>query len=71
MAGKLHGVAKSVRVIELPNVNGKAVKDAFDFFAAGGDTAQIGELVDATPEWTPASVPDVSAATNTPAKWFC
>ena len=60
VAGKLHGVAKSVRVIELPDVNGKPVKDAFDFFAAGGDAGQIGELVDTTPEWTPASVPEVA-----------
>ena len=59
VAGKLHSVAKSVRVIELPDVNGKAVKDAFDFFAAGGDAGQIGGLVDATPEWTPPSAPGV------------
>lgn len=59
VAGKLHGVAKSIRVLELPDLNGKPVKDAFDFFAAGGDAGQIGELVDATPEWTPPSVPDV------------
>jgi hypothetical protein len=52
VAGKLHGVAKSVRVIELPDVQGKPVKDAFDFFAAGGDAGQIGALVDAAPEWT-------------------
>jgi hypothetical protein len=55
VAGKLHGVAKSVRVIELPDTNGKPVKDAFDFFAAGGDTGKICELVDATPDWTPAT----------------
>jgi hypothetical protein len=60
VAGKLHGVAKSVRVIELSDVNGKPIKDAFDFFAAGGDTRQIGELVDTTPEWTPANVPEVA-----------
>jgi len=53
VAGKLHGVAKSVRAIELPDTGGKAVKDAFDFFAAGGDAGQIGGLVDTTPEWTP------------------
>jgi hypothetical protein len=51
VAGKLHGIAKSVRVIELP---GDGVKDAADFLAAGGDAAQIGELVDATPQWAPA-----------------
>jgi hypothetical protein len=55
VAGKLHGVVKSVRVIGLPDVQGKLVKDAFDFFAAGGDAGQIFELVDATPEWTPAA----------------
>ena len=60
VAGKLHGVAKSVRVIELPDVTGKPVKDAFDFFAAGGDNRQIGELVDTTPEWKPASVPELA-----------
>jgi hypothetical protein len=53
VAASLYGKAKSVRVIELPDVNGKPVKDAFDFFAAGGDAGQIGELVDLTPEWTP------------------
>ena len=60
VAGKLHGVAKSVRVLELPDVNGKPVKDAFDFFAADGDAGQVGGLVDTTPEWTPASVPEVA-----------
>jgi hypothetical protein len=55
VASKLKGAAKSVRVIELPDVGGKAVKDASDFFAAGGNAAQIGELVDATAEWAPAS----------------
>jgi 5S rRNA maturation endonuclease (ribonuclease M5) len=53
VVGKLHGVAKSVRVIELPDTNGKPVKDAFDFFAAGGDAGQVFELVDKTPIWTP------------------
>jgi len=53
VAGKLHGAAKSVRVLELPDSNGKTVKDAFDFFAAGGDAGQVFELVDKTPEWTP------------------
>ncbi|MGA3268092.1 MAG: AAA family ATPase [Verrucomicrobiota bacterium] len=55
VAGKLQGAAKSLRVIELPNVDGKPVKDAADFFAAGGDAAQIAALVDAAPEWTPAA----------------
>ena len=64
VAGKLRGIAKSVRVIELPDVDGKPVKDAFDFFSAGGDAGQIGGLVDATPEWTQASVPEAEKTFN-------
>lgn len=59
VASKLHGIAKSVCVLELPDVDGKPVKDAFDFFAAGGEAGQIGELVDATPEWTPTNAPNI------------
>lgn len=58
VAGKLRGVAKSVRVIELPDTNGKPVKDAADFFAAGGTPEKIIALVDTAPTWTPASAPD-------------
>jgi hypothetical protein len=56
VARKLQANAKSVRVIELPDVEGKTVKDAFDFFAAGGDGGEIFELLDRTPEWTPGIV---------------
>lgn len=69
VAGKLRGVAKSVRVIELPDTNGKPVKDAADFFAAGGTAENLIALVDAAPEWIPAIVPDTTE-TNTPAQWF-
>jgi hypothetical protein len=62
VAGKLQGIAASVRVLELPDVDGKPVKDAADFFQAGGTAGQIGELVDATPEWTPVSLPDSDRA---------
>src|SRR5579884_1261025 len=56
VASKLHGTAKSIRVLELPDVKGKPVKDAADFFEAGGDAEQIRELVKKTPQWTPVSV---------------
>jgi len=59
VAGKIHGVAKSVRVIELPDTNGKTVKDAADFFAADGPAENLIALVDAAPAWTPASAPGV------------
>jgi hypothetical protein len=51
VAGKLRGVAKSVRVIELPDVNGIPVKDAHDFFAAGGNAGQILEFAATAPEF--------------------
>jgi hypothetical protein len=59
VAGKLHGVAKSIRVIELPDTNGQPVKDAADFFAAGGTAENLIALVDIAPEWTLASAPGV------------
>ena len=53
VAGKLHGIAKSVRVIELPDTNGQPVKDAADFFAAGGQTDDLDAIAEATPEFDP------------------
>jgi len=52
VASKLHGVAKSVRVLEFPDTNGRPVKDAADFLAAGGKAENVIALVDAAPEWT-------------------
>jgi hypothetical protein len=53
VASKLRGVARFVRVIELPDVNGTAVKDPADFFAANGTAEQLQKLADTAPEWTP------------------
>ena len=61
VASKLHGIAASVRVMELPDVNGKPVKDAADFFSAGGTTEQIIELFDRAQEWRPETT---QSATN-------
>jgi hypothetical protein len=61
VAGKLHGGAKSVRVIELPDTNGKQVKDAHDFFAAGGTDENLIALVDTAPTWTPQVAPVASS----------
>jgi hypothetical protein len=41
---KLEGFAKSIRLIELPDLDGKPVKDAADYFAAGGEAADLDEL---------------------------
>ncbi len=62
VAAKLHGAAKSVRVIELPDTNGKPVKDAADYFAAGGTTENLIALADTAPMWTPQAVPSLSRA---------
>ena len=53
VASKIHGIAKFVRVLELPDVNGAAVKDPYDYFAAGGDAQQLLALADSAPEWRP------------------
>ena len=64
VARSLDGIARRVRVVELPDANGKAVKDAHDFFAAGGDVGQLQDLVDGAPDWKPLPV---AANTNAPA----
>jgi 5S rRNA maturation endonuclease (ribonuclease M5) len=55
VASKLHGVAKSVRVLELPDTNDKPVKDTHDYFAADGTAESLILLVDTAPIWTPAA----------------
>jgi hypothetical protein len=50
VAHKLVGIAASVRVIECPDTSGKPVKDAADFFAAGGEAADLDAIAEAAPE---------------------
>lgn len=72
VAAKIHGGAQFVRVIELPNLNGKSVKDSADFFAAGGTATRLQAIVDSAPEFEPAPVIPPSGGRNghTPASWF-
>jgi hypothetical protein len=64
VAGKLSGIAETVKVIELPDVGGKPVKDAADFFAAGGAAADFKVICDQAPEWTaPAQTPPADTLT--------
>jgi predicted transcriptional regulator len=59
VAAKLQGTAASVKVIECPDVDGRAVKDAADFFGAGGQPAHLDALAESAPPWTPgATKPD-------------
>lgn len=57
VAAQLRGVAASVKVIELPDTNGKLVKDAADFFAAGGMAADFDAICAVAPEWKPDAQP--------------
>ena len=57
VAAKLQGVAASVKVIELPDTGGKPVKDAADFFAAGGTAADFKALCANAMEWTAPAQP--------------
>lgn len=66
LASALLAVAKSVKVIELPDANGKPVKDAFDFFAAGGSADKLRAIVKAAPEFKPASEPQPRKAGSVP-----
>ena len=67
VAANLNGKVQSVKVIELPDMGGKLVKDAHDFFAAGGTADQLRELAEAAPEFAPLA----NAADGiTPNDWF-
>jgi 5S rRNA maturation endonuclease (ribonuclease M5) len=66
VAQKLFGVAATVKITELPDTNGKPVKDAADFFAAGGEAADLDAVTEAAPEFIPSpnadAVPDADPA---------
>ncbi|MFC2024316.1 AAA family ATPase [Chloroflexota bacterium] len=55
VAASLHGKAKSIKVVELPDRNGLRVKDVSDWLAAGGSRAELERLTSETPEWEPPS----------------
>ena len=57
VAGKLHGSAKSIHIVELPDFNGQPVKDAADFFAAGATADDFRAAIAATPPVAVATTP--------------
>ncbi len=59
VAAALLGTATNVRIIEVPDVDSHACKDAADYFAAGGEAADLDELARATPVWTAPAAPAV------------
>ena len=60
IATALHGVATSVKVLELPDLPEKG--DVSDWLAAAGTVEELTRLVEVTPEWTP---PDMPVITHT------
>lgn len=73
VAKALHGVAKSIRIVELPNLGEK--QDVSDWIAAGGDRDTLGGLYRAASDYVPPVVrrdldtpaqPDASSAADTP-----
>ncbi|MCU0783199.1 MAG: hypothetical protein MUF81_03955 [Verrucomicrobia bacterium] len=51
VADAVKPLARCVKVLDLPDVNGKPVKDAADFFAAGGTADELRKLADTAPEY--------------------
>lgn len=58
VAASLQGKASFVAVVELPDFNGRTVKDAADFIAAGATVADVQAALDAAQEWHPPAAPD-------------
>jgi antitoxin (DNA-binding transcriptional repressor) of toxin-antitoxin stability system len=62
-AGKLHSTAKTLRTVELPEFNGRPVKDAADYFAAGATAEDFRAVVTQAALFLPPAAPqDVSYA---------
>jgi P4 family phage/plasmid primase-like protien len=71
VAAAVKPLARCVKVLELPDVNDKPVKDAADYFAAGGTADDLRKLADAAPEFAAqvAAAANAVAAIN-PNVWF-
>ena len=74
VANTLHGVAQHVKLIELPDRGEVKVKDAADFFAAGGTANELRAVVDDAPEFAPTvkaiPVGQAGQLSSSPAQWF-
>jgi 5S rRNA maturation endonuclease (ribonuclease M5) len=64
VAASLHGKAEFVAVVELPDFNGRKVKDAHDFISAGATVADVQTIFDAAQAWTPTQPLDGKRYTN-------
>ena len=57
VAQALRGNVASLRVIELPDRNGRKVKDAADWIGVGGTRGELEALIEAAPEYGEGSAP--------------
>lgn len=57
VAQALHGQARRVRVVTLPNLPEKG--DVTDWLAAGGSASELAALVQNTPDWVPPLTPEI------------
>lgn len=55
VALSLNGVAKTIRILQLPNLSDKG--DVSDWLSAGGTKAELLRLAEAAPLWTPQAQP--------------
>lgn len=55
VAVSLHGIAESVKLVELPDLPLKG--DVSDWLASGGTREQLIDLIKKTPSWTPEEIP--------------
>ena len=67
IATNLRGKAQSVKVLELPDMAGRAVKDASDFFEAGGTADQLREIAKAAKEFETPTEPTKADNATEPA----
>ena len=73
VAVNLRSKAQSVKVIKLPDVAGRPVKDAHDFFEAGGTIEKLYEIVQAAKEFEPPAGQSQAEADDkglNPNDWF-
>src|SRR5690606_19539614 len=52
IAANLYPVVKQVKVVEVPDINGRFIKDPHDYIEAGG--RDLLAVMDEAPEWKPA-----------------
>jgi hypothetical protein len=64
VAQALHGRARRVRVVALPNLPDKG--DVSDWLAAGGSASELAALVQNTPDWVPPPAPSATPETKPP-----